>query len=111
MSKEFTISLNAEQVNYLQRLGAEVDSKVFIIDRLFANHATDTDTQLFDSIPYKHYMSEYEKAYVAWELAKNELETTVIRPAVIQETGNENPSFSWIIEDYNSLECKVTLTE
>lgn len=109
MEKEFVIKISEEQASYLQRLGSEVDSKVFIIDRLFANHATDEDTQLFDSVPYKHYMKEYEQAYMAWELAKAEFENTVVKPAVREKTGLDNVSFSWMIEDYLALECKITL--
>lgn len=107
--KEFIINITEEQANYLQRLGSEVDSKIFIIDRLFSNHANDTDTQLFDSVPYKHYMKEYEKVHFEWETAKTEFEKTVLLPVVREKTGEENPSFSWLIDDYLSLQCKITL--
>ena len=108
-NKNFVIQISEEQANYLQRLGAEVDSKVFVIDRLFANHANDTDTQLFDSVPYKHYMHEYEKAHLAWETAKQEFEKTVLRPIVAERTGIKEPAFSWMIDDFVSRECKITL--
>lgn len=107
--KEFIIKITEDQANYLQRLGTEVDSKVFIIDRLFANHATDTDTQLFDSVPFQHYVKEYEKAYLEWELAKAEFKEQVLIPIVREKTGEENPNFNWIIDDFLSLECKITL--
>ena len=109
MEKEFVIELTQDQVDYLQRLGAEVDGKVFLIDRMFANHATDTDTMLFDSVPFKHYTKEYENAYAAWELAKKEIETSQIKPEVQRITGREDVQFSWLIDDYTSLECKITL--
>lgn len=109
MEKEFIITLTEDQANYLQRLGSEVDSKVFIIDRLFANHAQDDDTQLFDSVPYKHYMKEYEKAYTAWEFAKADLEKNTLLPIVREKTQEDNPAFTWLIDDYSSLECKITL--
>ncbi len=108
-NKEFIVSVSEEQINYLQRLGNEVDSKVFIIDRLFATHAQDEDTQLFDSIPYKHYMKEYEKAHFEWETAKAEFEKTTLLPIVQEKTGEEKPSFNWMIEDYLSHECKIIL--
>ncbi len=107
--KEFIIPITEEQVNYLQRLGSEVESKVFIIDKLFANHANDTDTQLFDSIPFKHYMKEYEKAHFEWEQAKIEFEKQVLIPAVAEKTGIIEPSFNWKIDDYLSLQCKITM--
>lgn len=108
-NKEFVIKITEEQANYLQRLGSEVDSKVFIIDRLFATHAADTDTQLFDSVPYKHYMKEFEKAHFAWEQAKVAFEKEVLIPIVKEKTGLENPSFNWSIDDYLALECRITL--
>lgn len=44
MSKELIINFSEEQGNYLQRLGADVDSKTFLIDTMFVNHAADSDT-------------------------------------------------------------------
>ena len=108
-NKEFIVNISQEQADYLQRLGNEVDSKMFVIDRLFSNHVTDTDTQLFDSIPYKHYMKEFEKAHFMWEQAKIEFEKSFLVPIVKEKTGIENPSFNWSIDDYLSLECKVTI--
>ena len=110
MEKNFIITISEDQANYLQRLGVEVDSKVFLLDRIFANHAQDEDTQLFDSIPYKHYMKEYEKAHFEWEIAKMEFENNFLKPIVREKTQQENPTFSCMIDDYNSLECKITLT-
>ena len=78
MEKNFIITISEDQANYLQRLGVEVDSKVFLLDKIFANHAQDKDTQLFDSIPYKHYMKEYEKAHFEWEIAKLEFENNFL---------------------------------
>lgn len=108
-NKEFIIPITEEQANYLQRLGNEVDSKTFIIDRLFATHAQDTDTQLFDSVPYQHYMKEFEKIHLAWNMAKTEFEKNYLLPIVKERTGEESPSFVWSIDDYLSLECKITL--
>lgn len=109
MEREFIIKMNQEQANYLQRLGMEVDSKVFLLDRLFSNHATDTDTILFESVPFKYYEQEYEKARAAWELAKQEFEQTYLMPEVKEKTGLENPHFNWLIDDYLSLEVHITL--
>ena len=108
-NNKFTIPVSEEQVNYLQRLGYDVDSKIFIIDRLFANHANDDNTQLFDSIPYKHYIKEYEQAYTMWELAKSDFEQQYLKPIVQEKTGLANPIFNWNIADYSSLECEITL--
>ncbi len=109
MENTFIIDISEEQANYLQRLGMEVDSKIFIIDRLFTNHMQDDTTELFNSIPYKYYMQEYEKTFAAWETAKQSFEKNIVMPAVQQKTGLENPNFSWQINDYSSLKCKITL--
>lgn len=109
--KTITIEFNQEQANYLQRLGADVDSKIFLIDRMFANHAADTDTAMFDSVPFKHFMAEYEKARYEWEEAKQEFQKTYLDPKVKEATGLENPKYNWMINDYLSLKCEVTVLD
>ncbi len=109
--KEIIINFSEEQGNYLQRLGNEVDSKAFLIDRMFTNHAADDNTQVFDSVPFKHYMKEFEKAQLEWELAKQEFEQGYLKEKVKEITGKENVSFSWLIDDYLSHECKVTIND
>lgn len=109
MSKEFIVHFNEEQGNLLQRLGMEVESKIFLIDKMFANHASDTDTALFDSVPFKHYQKTYEEAYEAFELAKSEFQETYLNNEVAKITGKEKNSYNWAIDDYSSGECKVTL--
>lgn len=107
--KTITIGLTQEQVDYLQRLGSDVDAKVFLIDRMFANHAADKDTSMFDSVPFKHYMKEYEEAQFAWEQAKLELQKGYLDEKVKEATGLEKPRYNWAINDYLALECEVTL--
>ena len=107
--KMFTIPITEEDAILLQRLGAEVDGKIFVIDRLFSIHAADQDTQLFESVPFKHYMEEYNKAYAEWENAKKEFETKTVRPAVIEKFGDDKNLASWSIDDFSSLECKVIM--
>jgi len=106
---KFTVDISQEQANYLQRLGADVDSKVFLIDRMFSNHSSDTDTTLFDSVPFKHYMSEYEKAQFEWEQAKLEFQKNYLDNKVKELTKLENPKYSWMINDYLSLKCEITM--
>lgn len=107
--KTFTIPITEEQANHLQRLGVDVDSKIFVIDRLFAIHVADEDTQLFSSVPFKHYMEEYEKAYLLWDEAKKEFENAVVRPAVIEKFGSDKNLVSWSIDNFTALECKVNM--
>jgi len=108
-NKKFTVDLSEEQVNYLQRLGTEVDSKVFLIDRMMANHAADTDTALFDSIPFKHLMDGYEEARAAWEFAKAELQRTYLDEKVKEATGKDDVQYNWQINDYLSHKCEITV--
>lgn len=111
MSKTVIIKVNQEQANYLQRLGVEVDGKSFIIDRMFSNHAMDEDTALFESVPFKHFMKEFEQANAEWDLAKNEFQESYVKPVIKAEYGENTKILSWQIEDYNSLECKVIIEE
>lgn len=108
--KTYTIKINQEQANYLQRLGIEVEGKSFLIDRMFANHAMDEDTMLFDSVPFKHFMSEFEKAKAEFDLAKTEFQNTFLDKEVAKITGKEDNIYSWQIDDYSSLECKVVIS-
>lgn len=111
MEKKFIVEITEETANYLQRLGNDLESRVFLIDRLFANHASDTDTALFDSEPFKHYTKKYEEAFTEFELAKQEFQKTYLEPIVKEKTGLENPTFNWKIDDYLSHECEVTLID
>ena len=109
--KEFSVEFNKEQGNYLQRLGTEVDGKVFLIDRMFANHATDTDTSLFESVPFQHYYKEYEKAYATWDLAKKAFKEEVLDPIVEEKVGSKNIQYNWKIHDFRSGLCEITIIE
>lgn len=110
MNKTITINISEEQANYLQRLGAEVDAKVFLLDRMFSNHATDTDTILFDSIPFQHYMEQYREAVTAYDLAKQEFQNSYLDPIMKKDYG-EDVKYNWSIDDFLSLECKVTVID
>lgn len=109
MEKKFVLDLTEEQVNYLQRIGTELDGKVFLLDRMFETHAMDTDTSMFQSVPFKHFMAEYENTYAEWELAKKHLEDSYIRPEVLKRTNGESVNFQWAINDYLAKQCEVTI--
>ena len=110
MEKKFTVEITQETANYLQRLGMEVDGKVYLIDRMFANHANDEDTSLFDSVPFQHYMKEYEQALYEWDLAKQEFQDSYLTNKVKEITGQEDVSYTWAINDFSLLECEITLS-
>ena len=107
--EKLIVNVTQEQINYLQRLGQEVDGKIFLIDRIFANHVNDTDTALFDSIPFKHFMKEYENAQAAWEFAKQEFQSGYLDAKVKEIVGKDDIKYTWSINDYSSLKCEVTL--
>jgi len=107
MTTEFTILLTQEQINLLQRAGNEVDTKYFIIDRLFSTHINDKDAELLNSKSFKYYIDLYEQAYITWQLTVRYIETNIILPIVQQITGVQKPSFNWTVEDYVARECKV----
>lgn len=111
MTTEFTILLTPEQINLLQRAGNEVDTKVFILDKLFSNHINDTDTELFNSKSFKYYMDLYEQAYITWRLTVRLIEQNAILPVTQQVTGIQKPNFNWAIEDYVARECKVKVMD
>lgn len=109
MNDKLIISISQDQANYLQRLGFEVDSKVFLMDRIFANHAEDPDASVIESIPFKHYMEAYEKAYAEYEMAKSEFEATFVAPAVKKKTGKNDVKYTWLIPNFSLLKCEVTI--
>ena len=109
MDNKFIIKLQEDQVNYLHRLNIEMDGKTFLIDRIFSNHAKDTDASVIESIPFKHYMKEFEELHAEYELAKLEFERTIVSPEVMKRTNNEDARYSWEIKNFASLECEVTL--
>ena len=109
--KKINVEFPQDMADYLERLGHEVDSKIFLIDRIFANHSSDTDNSMFDSVPFKHYIHEYEEAYAAWELAKTEFQNQYLLPKVKEITGEEDRKFNWNIDDYHSLNCEVTIID
>lgn len=108
--KKIIIKINQEQADYLQRLGVEVDSKVFLMDRIFDNHSKDADLSIIDSKLFKYYTKEYEEAFLEFELAKRKFQNDFL-DAEVQKALNttEKVSYTWNIEDYLALECEVTI--
>lgn len=111
MENKIIINVDEEHMSYLQRLGIEVDTKIFLIDQMFANHAQDTDTTLFESIPFQHYMKEYEKSFAQWNLAKTNFQNNYLKEKIKEYTHIDNPNYNWTINDYLSGQCEVTIKE
>jgi len=108
-SKEtFKITIPQELVDYVQRLGRDVDSRVYLIDRMFYNHRNDEDTNMFDSVPFKKYQKEFEELKAEYDMAVDKLGEKLI-PFVVEKTGIEDPKFDWKIDDFTSLEVEITM--
>ena len=70
MDKQFTLVVENDLVDYLQRLGFDIDSRLAVIDRMFVNHKDDTDASVFESVPWKKYSKELEDAQAEYKRMK-----------------------------------------
>ncbi|WP_343209461.1 hypothetical protein [Anaerolentibacter hominis] len=76
--KKFKIDINQETVNYMQKLAYEVGARQDVIGNLLELHKFDTDTSLFDSVPFRAYTTQLAEVKAEYELAKQELQTRFI---------------------------------
>jgi hypothetical protein len=106
---KFALTLEESEVfNYLNRLHLDVESRMFVIDRMFDSHKNDTDTSLFDSVPWKAYMSELETTRAEYSMAKDEF-SKMIYPIVQEKTKVEDVAFDWNIKDFMQRKVEITL--
>ncbi len=108
--EKFTIELTQELIDYVQRIGYEVDTRVYLIDRMFDMHKSDTDTSLFDSVPFKKYHKDLENKKTEYDLAVKELGER-IKPIVCQKLGRNDVNFNFEIPDFNELKAYITVLE
>ena len=108
--KKFTIELTQELVDYAQRLGYEIDTRVYLIDRIFDMHKNDTDTRLFDSVPFKKYQKELSEIKAEYNLAVREIDEK-IKDIVYKKIGKDDINFDWEIADFNELQATITVME
>lgn len=112
MTKSYYLEVPEELNRKLQRTGVEVDAVMSIIDRMFQNHKEDKDTSLFDSIPWKAYMKQYEELNLRYTEEKNEL-NKYFSPIIREKEGIADNdidfSFYWNIEDFNEKRAKITI--
>ena len=108
--KVLEIELTQEMIDYVQRLGFEVDARVHLLDRMFDNHKDDITTKMFDSVPFKKYYKEYETLKAEYDMATKKLEGT-IREIVIEKTGNPDVRFNWFIDNFTDLKARIELEE
>lgn len=107
-TKEFKIEVDQEAMNYLQRLSFEVEGRLEVINRLFTNHANDTDASVLTSVPFKTYQKEFEEANASYNIAKDEFGKK-IRPIVESTVGQTDIDFDWMIEDFTQPYVKITV--
>ena len=110
MKKQFTLKVENKLVDYLQRLGFDIDSRLAVIDRMFVNHKDDTDSSVFESIPWKKYSKELEKTQAEYNIAKDEFSELLI-PLVEKKTGVSGTKFDWKIENFKDGEVIITVNE
>ena len=110
MDKQFTLVVENDLVDYLQRLGFDIDSRLAVIDRMFVNHKDDTDASVFESVPWKKYSKELEETQAQYTMAKDEFSKILI-PLVEEKTGTKGVSFDWKIENFKDAEVIITLNE
>lgn len=92
-----TLNVNEETCSYMERLGREIDGSRDIIVFMIENDKnTKTDT-------FKQYKAEYEEAYAAYNIAKQEIQDKYIPKALIEADGN---NVSWTL-DYASGEMLI----
>lgn len=108
MKNTFTLKVENKLVDYLQRLGFDIDSRLAVIDRMFMNHKDDTDASVFESIPWKKYSKELEDVQAEYSIAKDEFSKLLI-PIVEKETGVSGVSFNWKIENFKDGEVIITI--
>lgn len=111
MEKEFTIELNQKEVDYIQRIGYEIDTRVYLIDRMFDMHKNDTDASLFDSVPFKKYHKELEERKAEFDMAVKKLGEDVIKPVVCKKLGVDDVNFNFEIPDFSNPLVYITVLE
>lgn len=108
MKKTFYLPISQEMCNYLQRLSTAIDARLEVINRLFTSHKDDTDDSVLTSIPFRTYQKEYEDLNAEYSLAKDKLSEELL-PIVKEKIGNENVTFNWQIEDFNSAQVRIDI--
>lgn len=106
----FYLPISQETCDYLQRLSIEREGKLEIINRLFSNHAKDTNDEVLTSIPFKSYEKEFRMVNAEFDLAKREL-SNELTPVVQKTSGIENVKFNWEIEDFSVPKVRIDIVQ
>jgi hypothetical protein len=108
--RKFELQVTQELVDYVQRLGYEVDGYAYIISQIFDQHKNDVDDSVISSVPFKSYQTKYAKIKSEYEIAKMDLEKE-IKKLVAEKTSIEDPKFDWEIKNFSDLTVDITLAE
>lgn len=109
MEKNFKLKLTEEMVAEVQALGAEVDTRVHVINSMFETHKTAADDSVFTSVPFMSYQKSLQEYKTKYDAAVKALGDNVIIPMVQEHLGVEDVNFDWNIEDFTKLEVDITL--
>lgn len=101
----FRAEVDDDTIDYLQRLGYEVDSYRSIVDYLFTTHMDDPD--FLGSPLLKAYMKDYEKVNAEYIRAKTEYGEKVLRPMADERFGQPGVFFTWSIPDFAAKTVEV----
>ena len=105
----YVITGSDESLNYLQRLGYEVDSYRSIIDYLFTNHKD--DPTFINSEIFCAYQKKYEKVEAEYVLAKKEYGEKELRPIVEERCGIKGVLFTWNIPDFTDKKVEIYIAD
>ena len=105
------LKISSEMKNHLQRLGLDIDTRTSVINNMFEMHKDDTDTSVFDSVPWKKYHEELEKTRSEYELTKTKFSNEILKPAIAAEVGHDVSDFTWKIDDFDSDEVEINVIE
>ena len=103
---KFEIIGDDDSLNYLQRLGYEIDSYRSIVDYLFSSHKD--EPEFLDSDIFKSYMKKYEIVNAEYAKAKEKYGQEILRPIVEDRCDDTDVDFTWTIPDFNDKKVIVT---
>lgn len=100
--KSFTVNVNQELVNYIERLAYEESSYKDVIMTLLEMHKGDPDGSSIDNPVFKAYQEKYANAKAEYEMAKNQITEEYI-PDCLKEHKTE-----WNL-DFATGELKISV--
>ncbi len=101
--KEFTVLLQKELCEYLERLHFLVNSETNIIKHMIES----TDSVSLEHNPsWEYFYNKYTNDYIEYEMVKEKV-TEELRRQVEEKTNTPGISFNWEIKDFRT--CLVII--